>query len=160
VARKDYIFPTDTIITANNKIILSKIDLKIDDTIYKITLNNPSDEEVPFINIKSISRNSTTSIQIVSKNNSYISVFEAEKLIKEYKQKLALNEQQINETESLKKVDLTKDINKDSSDNMDIIKTASVIDSVNSTSTKSFWSKLIDVPFRGIKAFARLFYDF
>ncbi|MFH1455122.1 MAG: PKD domain-containing protein [bacterium] len=157
--QKDFIFPTDTIISTGKKIILSKEDAKIDSSINKISLNNPSDGEVVSANINILYKNIATSSQTSSMDDSYISVFDAEKLLKEYKERLALNEQSFNKTEKTKEVHITNNAD-NLSDNEVVAQTALVLDSVNSSSSKNFWSKLIDIPVNSIKTFAHMFYNF
>jgi len=165
--QKDFVFPQDTIISANNKIVLSKEDLNYGSSTERISLNNPSSWEVACFYIKNIEQQNSTSFSQAEinqdaalANSSDISVAEAERLVKEYKEKLALNEKQINKTENVKEADITIDTNKDLSDNKDIIQTASVIDSISSSSTRGFWSKLLDIPIKSVKSFAHVFYDF
>ena len=68
--------------------------------------------------------------------------------------------QQINKIEDNKQAIMTKDASKDLSDSKNIIQTASVIDSVSSSSTDGFWTRLIGIPARGIKSLISIFYDF
>jgi len=150
--KDDFIFPQDTIIIAGGKITLSKEDLKIDDTVTKISLNNPSNREVDSTNIKVLSQNaSSTTSQTVSVKDSYISVSEAERLVKEYKEKIALKSRQINKTIETDNIDTSKN---------NINEVATVSEAISSSSTKGFWSKLIDIPIKGIKSFVGIFYNF
>ncbi|MBA4318433.1 MAG: hypothetical protein C0412_08535 [Flavobacterium sp.] len=161
--KKHFVFPIDTIISAGKKIILSKEDTGTNASTSRISLVNPSNREVSFVDIKS--QNMATSSQVsvnqktIFTGDSYIPVLEAERLIKEYKEKLALNEQRINKIKKAKEVDTINNTN-DLPDNEDVAQTASVLDSINSSPTKTFWSKLIDIPAKSIKSFAHVFYDF
>jgi len=158
--KKDFIFPQDTIIGANKKIILSKNDLGYSFLTERISLNNPSGKEVVFIDIKILPETTDTFSQTVSVNDSYMSVAEAEKLLSEYKTKLALNNQQINKNEEIKETDKTRSVGDNLSNNDYIDQTASIANFVKSSSTVSFWSKLIDIPVKNLKSVARTFYDF
>ncbi|MFA5651804.1 MAG: PKD domain-containing protein [Candidatus Paceibacterota bacterium] len=159
----DFLFPRDTIISANNKIILSKEDLKIGNSVNRIYLNNPLGGEVAFVDIKILNKNEAASsqempdVKIISVGNFYISVAEAERLIKEYKEKLALN---IQSKENIGVIKESIINNIDEPNRKDMIQTASVMEAVNSSSTKGFWAKIIDIPVKSIKSFVRTFYDF
>ena len=167
--QKIFVFPQDTIISANNKIVLSKEDLNQSSLVERISLDNPSGGEVTYTNVKNGEQQiSTSSSQeevnhnVTLVDNSGISVDEAEKLIKEYKEKLVANEQRINKTEKVTEADITKVVDKDLPVNKGIVQLTSVIDTeaINASSTGGFWSKLVDIPVRGVKSFARIFYDF
>ena len=157
---KDFTFPEDTIISANNKIILSKEDLNLSSSTERISLMNPSDREVTYFDTKNDEQNrtsfseATTTKVVTLSDGSNISTTEAANLIKKYQEKLALKEQKNDEIQDVKETNPTP------SDNNDIVQTASALQSVDSTSSKSFWSKLIDIPIDGIKSFVRIFYDF
>jgi hypothetical protein len=164
--RKDFIFPQDTIISANNKIVLSKEDLGADLLIDRISLDNPSGGEVAYIDIKNGQQTTASFSQAeiiqdsMLASSSNISVTEAENLVREYKEKLAVNEQQTNNAETIVKSDLTNVSDNSSSSDEGSLQVASVAESINSSSTKSFWTQLIDIPVRSIKSFAHVFYDF
>jgi hypothetical protein len=152
--QKDFIFPQDTIISVNKKIILSKEDFSTSSSTTRISLNNSSDGEVAFTN-NNFTQNSVISLQNTN-NQEIMSVAEAEKLAKDYKEKLALNDKSENITKDV----VFEDINNDLIDNKNIPQTATVLNSIDSSSTKNFWSKLIDIPINSFKSILYMFYDF
>ena len=150
----------DTMISAKNKITLSIEDLNIGIVAERISLNNPSGREVAYFNTNIYKQQDYTSTEPESDSNTaqkddpIVSVIEAERLIKEYRESLALKEQEFSQTESLDEIDDDVSIENDTN------KTASVLESLDSTSTTSFWNKLIDFPIKSIKSFAHIFYNF
>lgn len=164
--QKEFIFPKDTIISANNKIILSKEDLNYSSSSERVSMNNPSGREVAYFNSRNTEQENTASL-LQSKvnqsatvaNGSEISIAEAERLVGEYKRTIALNKPEINKYENTKAVNQIESSSAGPSDSNDIIQTASVLEAVSSSSS-SFWSKLIDVPVESIKSFAHIFYNF
>ena len=148
--QKDFIFPKDTIIGIGVKITLSKEDLNIAHVTGSVTLRNPSGGEVS-------SSKQLTNLETVSKNSTDISVSEAEKLLADYKGQLTLTSPHNITLNDQNEVDVAgnNDIGLP-----DIVQTASVIDSVSSSSSAGFMSKLIDIPIKRIKSFVRIFYDF
>ncbi len=164
---KIFTFPQDTIISSGKSIVLSKEDLIYSTAVDRLSLSNPSGREVTFalINNTEIQKPIAVSESALGQqtslvNDKSITIIEAEKLVKDYKEKLALKDKQIsdlnkqNETQSTQSVDNSSIIDKG------ITESASVLESVNSSSTKSFWAKLIDIPVKGVKSFVRMFYDF
>ncbi|MFH0755142.1 MAG: PKD domain-containing protein [bacterium] len=167
--QKNFIFSQDTIISAGKKIILSKEDMGIASTTNssttstnKISLSNSINREVFFNNIKNEKQQNLFSSQNTNteilKNNSNILGSTAEKLIKENEEKIVLDKQKINQKQNIKEISLIENI-KNLSDEK-IIQTASVVNSINSSSTNNFWSKIIDNPIKNVKSFFHRFYNF
>ncbi len=157
---KDFIFPKDTIISANNKIILSKDDLNISSSTERVALANPSGREVAYFNLSSreqensvLSSVATTTQAETLSDSPSISVAEAEVLAEQYKKQIAVSQT------PQKTTTITNDT-KNLSTNDNLQETATVAEAVTSSSTKSFWTKLIDIPINGMKAFAHIFYNF
>jgi hypothetical protein len=165
--QKDFLFPKDTIISAGNEIILAKNDLGIDASTSGIFLNNPLDGEVASDNFSQ--QDATTSQPesnlAVASSSDDISVADAEKLLKNYKDSLALKNDTNNKVTVAREESATSTANSNA-ENLD--QTASVLNSglsvpgnnSYSSSTKSFWSKLVDIPASGIKSFIHIFYNF
>jgi hypothetical protein len=141
---KDFIFPKDTIISVGNKIILSKEDLQLNASSSRLSLNNPSGREVTFID-----KQSTEPVKKIQalETDSSTSIIEAESLIKEYKDPIVVKDKPII---NIKEVDSDEIVNQ----------TATVAEAASSSSTGSFWTRLVDIPIKGIKYFAHMFYDF
>ena len=168
--QKDFIFPQDTIISAGNKIVISREDLNDGFFVERVSLNNPSGREVSYYDNKKMEQNDLTVISQTKSNQTLVfadgigvSVSEAEKLIKEYKTKIVLNKQINDSTKKEKETLITKTVDKNEvqiTDKSDTIKTADVLDSVNSSSTNGFWYRFINFPINGVKSFAHMFYDF
>jgi hypothetical protein len=164
--QKDFVLAQDTMIGANNKITLSKDDLNISSTVERISLLNPSGREVAHFSIigyedqNSISSKSEINTDTIIVSSSTMSITEAERLIKEYRKTLAVNNQEVNQTENTGLIEVVKDNNDASGSENGTNQTASVLETVNSTSTNGFWSKLIDFPIKSIKSFAHIFYNF
>ncbi len=153
--QKDFVFPKDTIIGEKNKIILSKEDLSSSYSTGKMSISNPSDIEVAYY----IKNNEQRNTGILFGGSS-ISVIEAEKLLKEYKTKSTLSVRQNNKIESVKEDNVIKNPDKNAPDNKNTVPTAFVESSADSSSTKNFLAKLFDIPVKGIKSIAHIFYDF
>jgi hypothetical protein len=147
--QKDFIFPKDTIISAGNKIILSKEDSQPEISSDRLSLNNPLGKEVAFDYIRNAEQQTD-----ISQSDSYMSVSEAEKLLSDYKSSLAVKNKQIDTSNVPEKTVIPSD------NTENISQVASVVEAVSSSSARSFWAKLIDIPVNGIKSFARIFYDF
>jgi hypothetical protein len=165
--QKDFLFPKDTIISAGNEIILAKNDLGIDASTSGIFIDNPLDGEVASDNFSQ--QDATTSQPesnlAVASSSDDISVADAEKLLKNYKDSLALKNDTNNKVTVAREESATSTANSNA-ENLD--QTASVLNSglsvpdnnSYSSSTKSFWSKLVDIPASGIKSFIHIFYNF
>jgi hypothetical protein len=165
--QKDFLFPKDTIISAGNEIILAKNDLGIDASTSGIFIDNPLDGEVASDNFSQ--QDATTSQPesnlAVASSSDDISVADAEKLLKNYKDSLALKNDTNNNVTVAREESATSTANSNA-ENLD--QTASVLNSglsvpdnnSYSSSTKSFWSKLVDIPASGIKSFIHIFYNF
>ena len=157
---KDFVFPQDTIISAGNKIILSKEDLNISSSTERVALSNPSGREVTYFNLISreqensvLSMVATTTQAERLLDSTSISVAEAEVLAEQYKKQVAVSQ-------TPQKITTLTDDSKYLSKDDNIQETATVAEAVTSSSTKSFWTKLIDIPIKGLKAFAHIFYNF
>ena len=81
-------------------------------------------------------------------------------LLKQYKNSLALKREQIKKTDILETLSAATDTSEALLQGGDVDQTASVLDSVNSSSTSGFWSKLINVPVNGVKSLVHMFYNF
>lgn len=165
--QRDFIFPQDTIIGANNKIILSKEDFNVGSSLERISLNNPLGRETAYFYVENAEQqNSVSSLNIVPDqkvaviDNSYISMVDAEKLLNEYKEKLVLNEPKINKIENVKEIEVIKSTDENSPNEEDLTQTASVLSSVNSLPNSNFLSKLISTSIGGVKSFIHMFYSF
>ncbi len=157
---KYFIFPKDTIISAGNKIILSKEDLNISSSTERIALVNPSGREVTYFNIISkeqgnsvLSMVATTTQAVTLSDNPSISVADAEVLVEQYKKQVAVSQ-------IPQKTKLINNNSINSSDKDNTQEVATVAEAITSSSTKSFWAKMIEAPINGLKAFARIFYNF
>ena len=148
---KVFIFPQDTIIAANNKIILSKQDTGESSSTEEIFLNDPSNDEVSVIDIKSTSTSSKIALgqDATSTNNPYVSIEKIEP--SSGKNKKILNSENLSAT---KIVENSINVNDDNTDQ------AAAVAIASSTAGGSFWSKLIDIPVRSVESFARIFYNF
>ena len=164
--QKEFTFPQDTIIGANSKITLSKEDFDNGSSTTMISLNNPSGWEVTYsgitdIGTKNISLASSTenNQNKTSAVDSNIVTVDAEKLVQKYKQKLVSVKQDV-VAENFKKSNIIENSDDNLQNNTDIIQTASVLDTVASSSKESIWSKIINTPINAIKSFTRMFYNF
>jgi len=149
----NFIFPKDTIISANKEIVFSREDTKISANIGDlITLNNPSGREV--VSLENIG-NVATSSRVVNptSNEEALSTtsVKVQTVASDFKSKVVLNDEpkinKLNSTTTIK-----------TEDTLDISEVATVAESVTSSSTnKGFWNNFI---INGIKSFARMFYNF
>ena len=154
---KDFIFPQDTIISSNGKIILSNEDLSGISSTSRVSINNPIDKEVAFyIKNQLIDITATTQVLATSSVNAVIepqiSVEMAESLLADYKKTLESRGKAIKEIQ--KSIENKEDIDKKAIEN-----TATVLEAVNTPINTSFWSKLINIPVKGIKNLIGKFYD-
>jgi hypothetical protein len=123
-----------------------------------IFLDNPSGREVASTELL---LQGTTTLQSINNLNTAsttnnISIMEAEKLLKDYKDFLAFKNPNNSKIESPKK----PEISTTSSNEEDVMQLASVAMAGNSSSTKGFWTKLIAIPVNGIKSIIHIFYNF
>ena len=140
-----YIFPEDTIIGVNKKVILSKEDIKIDSNVSdRINLNNSANREVSFIN-NSINKNLSTTTDDIT-------LEKAELLLSAYKASLLAKENVKNQSNKVS-IELPKVENT-------VPEVATVLESVKATRTKSIWQNIVDLPGNTIKKIAHAFYDF
>ena len=165
--QKDFVFPQDTIISAINKIILSKDDLNISSSTERVALADPSGSEVAYINFtnnvqgNSVLSSMTTANQATAlSDNTTITVAEAESLVQQYKESLALKNGASFQAQPQKENITITNNNNDLNTNAGNNEAATVLESTNSSSTKSFLGKLIDIPLNGFKALVRMFYNF
>ena len=157
---KDFIFSRDTIISPNNKIVLSKEDVDVNASTTKISLYNPSGREVTYLIIENITEQNPIALKtktdesFLSATSTQMSVADAEILLKKYKERIYL-EQEFGKSKPTKIDDEER-----ANSVVGIVQTASVMNSAVSSSTKGFWSKLIDIPSNTVKTIAHMFYDF
>lgn len=149
-----FVFPKDTLIGANKSIILSKEDSKIINNDEEVLiLNTPSNREVvsfKIFNVNPVSQNLVTTTSIEKIIN--MTTKEAEDIILNYKKKFST-------------VPIIKEKNKiviattteNKIENQKLIQTATVLQSIESTSTSGFWNSRIE---KVVKSFGRIFYDF
>ncbi|MCX6717885.1 MAG: PKD domain-containing protein [Candidatus Taylorbacteria bacterium] len=152
-----FVFPKDTIVGPGKSIILSKDNTKIivnDNDLLRLI--NPTGGEVV-----SVRHNSSLVLENSVKNSHTIedilgiSQEKAESLILDYKKSLV----EKNTIKSEEKVVVISTAKK-ADDEEVATQTASVVESTisgNSTSTSGFWNNFVG---RGLKSFARIFYDF
>ncbi len=146
----------DTIITAGNKIFLSKEDTRIYsiDTI-PITLHNPMDGEVARISLGDTSVATTTPLEATS---TIITVTEAETLSLAYRKSIALKktiEKSASEMSAASSTMLGDMPDKEIQD-----MTATVLEANQSSTTTGFWGMIFGLPISGFKFVASLFYNF
>ena len=84
----------------------------------------------------------------------------AEKLLTEYKARIAIDQTKNDIVKYNKDMYTIENTDNNTSNEDIIIQTASALDSIDSSSTKSFWSRAINIPVQGIKSLIRMFYDF
>lgn len=159
---KDFIFPQDTIISQKSSIILSYDNLDIESSSSKVSLYDPSNNIVTYINLDNtiddlpnLTQNNQASVLL---DGNYISISSAEKLLKAYKETLALNNIGNNQIPLIVATKQEKYLNI-ATNTQNIVQTAAVYESIN-TSTTTTWSKMISVPVNSIKSFLHMFYDF
>ncbi len=146
---RDFVFPNDTIISANSKITLLSEDLGELGEGQRLFITNQIDREVAFY-----VKEARHIIMIESvKADPEISVDKAELLLLEYK-KSAAYKNKINQ-ELLKNFE-----NKEDSATNKIDNTATVLDAIDKPQKRNFWSKVISVPINSIKNLISKFYDF
>lgn len=155
--QKDFIFSRDTIISTNNKIILSKEDLNEGTSTEKVSINNPTDGEVAYYIKKLNPISPSTDLSLPS--SSYMSVAEAENLVLKYKESLTANNRQLNVSQNTNEIIKEESVDKPVYIN-GVIQTASVIEAPIATSSKGFWASVLDIPVNSVKSFAHIFYDF
>ena len=152
-----FVFPKDTIVGPGKSIILSRDNTKIiinDNDLLRLV--NPTGGEVV-----SVRHNSSLVLENSVKNSQTIedilgiSQEKAESLILDYKKSL-VEKNTIKSEEKVVVISTTKKAD----DEEVATQTASVVESTipgNSTSTSGFWNNFVG---RGLKSFARIFYDF
>ncbi len=165
--KKYFVFPKDTIISANNKIVLSKEDLGITSLDKKIYLNNPSGGEEAYFNNENLEQQNLTSVSLnetdqnsMKDKDISISVKEAEVLIMEYKKNLIINKPKISEVEKIYEPNVKIDLDETPVNDETLIQISTVAEAIKNQESKGFWSKLTDFPVKNIKAFIGMFYNF
>lgn len=165
--QSNFIFPQDTIISSNNRIILSKEDFHESSSTERISLCNPSGREVAYYNNENIEQQnspdiskSNTNQNLVLATSTDVYVVLAEKLLTEYKARIAIDQTKNDIVKYNKDMYTIENTDNNTSNEDIIIQTASALDSIDSSSTKSFWSRAINIPVQGIKSLIRMFYDF
>lgn len=137
--QKEFNFSKDTIISTNNKIIISKEDFNNGSSTEKIFLMNPEGREVALVD------NSKKIVDVpanaFSQNSSSTKIIAIQKDIVVPKIET--------KTTSIEQNKITENIPEE----------AAVSTAINSE-TRGFWAKLIDIPVNGVKSFAHLFYNF
>ncbi len=163
---ENFVFPQDTIINGNNKIILAKEDLHMGSTTEKISLNSALNREVAFFKLNNVDHQNTNFVsksapneKITLSSSSSISIAEAENLLRKYKETVAFSNQQISNPIKISQSATEKAINIDIVDDR-IIQAATVLESTNPLPSKGFWANVIGIPVRGVKSLAHIFYDF
>jgi hypothetical protein len=167
----NFIIPQDTIIGSKNKIILSLADIPslsldgglimIEDQSLNIIASTQTSSNYLALTEEDKTKIILKSLEEVEKILG-IKVVDAEKIVLDYKAKtasLSLKPKIDNLGES--NFSVVKSSNNDKSNNLEEIKqVATVEESINSTSSISFWKKVIGLPVNGIKAVVGVFYDF
>ena len=148
----DFVFPKDTIVGADKKITLSKDDTKIQTDNNRISIVNPSNGEVFAVDNRNNMALSSDDVVLIEK---------AKTLAAGYKKSPTLNNEKVSVSASTSNKLISGNLSPTSSSSAkSLSNTASALISVEATSTKSFFKKAFDYSFGGIKAVAKLFYDF
>jgi hypothetical protein len=158
--QKDFVLARDTMISANNKIILSNEDLNNSSKIERVSLHSPSGREVTHFTVNEQHNVLSSKPDTISATGSSISVAEAERLADQYKKTLAMNGQEVSTSKKVSEVGTINDGNDVLANGSDTNQTASVLEAVNQASVISFWNKLIDFPINSMKSLVRIFYNF
>ena len=172
----DFVFPDDTIISANGKIIISKGDfftvnlppgyiLPVEEssTTMRLSVSNPAGKEVAYFDSKKNEQQDVSSVALqkvvqneISENIQGSSTVLVAKVPVDNKNEITIIKSQVKkgdeEIQNKSKDDLQNTEN--------TIQTASVLESINNPTPSSFWSRIVSFPVNSIKSFARLFYDF
>ena len=150
----EFVFANDTIINSGKKIILSPEDIKIPTLNNRISLNNPSGREVFVIDNKSQNLSEATRDQSIT-------VEGAEAMIIEYRKSLALRSEQANNPDNYSNIiNPTNPTENSSETGPDLSQTATVLETLSSTTSASLLVRIWHGSVSGIKSFTRLFYDF
>ena len=178
--QKDFIFPKDSIISAGNKITISKEDfstvsfqngfvytVESGSSTTRVSVNNPTGREVAYFDANETAQQNTSvalSPEIVqteiSQNTQSRPVATALKIPVINKKEVAGVKPQIKlQTDKNTNV-VQNDNNENLQNTKKVTQTATVLESENLATTSSFWSKVVSLPASGIKSFAHLFYDF
>ncbi len=177
--QKDFVFPEDTIISAGNKIIISKEDIFTAPSLYgfvlpvgnssssvRISMSNPMGREIAYFDGDEIEKQNT-SLAILQKtvqskiieNTQSLSSVVAKKQESDKKVvadiKLSVNKQ----TDKISNITPSGGVG-ESQDTKNVSQTATILESIKSTTTPSFWLNVINFPINGAKSFAHLFYNF
>jgi hypothetical protein len=149
-----FVFPEDTIISANGKMILSKEYSKINAA--PISLLDPSQDTVFSLENNREEITVSTSTKIVSVE---VSKEEAEKFAVVFLQN---NKKENSGSFAVAKTQASPINNQDTKGQVSSTKSsgvATVLESTKSPETKGFWRNLFGLPAKGIKALAKVFYE-
>ena len=132
-----FVFPEDTIISASGKMVLAKeySRISVNNNEY-VNLVDPSNKTIFSL------QNSLEILPVVTSSST---------------EPVSIPKQETKKEMVLVANDVAKVIKKSTSS--EVYKTATILESVKSPETKGFWRSVLNLPIKGIKAVARVFYD-